>query len=94
MPTKALRRRRRAVQKKKKQQASSYSSHISTYMGLQQQNIHTYMSHQSSTFSLFIYLVLSSCCVTFFLICCSHPDFGISVGHFSFSFMFQTFSGI
>jgi hypothetical protein len=51
MPTKALRRRRRAGQKKKKQQALSYSSDVSTYMGLQQQNVHTYLSHQSSTFS-------------------------------------------
>ena len=94
LPTETIRRRRRAGQKKKKQQASSSSSDLSTYMGLQQQNVHTYLSHQSSIFSSFIYLVLSSCCVTFFLICCSHPDFGIFVGHVSCSFMFHTFFGI
>jgi hypothetical protein len=27
-------------------------------------------------------LQLFSGCITFFLICCSHPDFGIFVGHF------------
>jgi hypothetical protein len=42
---------------------------------------HLYVSPKLH-FSLFIYLVLSSCCVTFFLICCPHNDFGISVDHF------------
>ena len=91
IPTKTLRRRRMAGQRRRK--ASSSSSDLPSDVGLQQQYVHTSLSHQSPIFSSFIYLILSSCCVTFFLMYCSHPDFAISVGHFFFNFMFHTFFG-